>query len=116
MSNRSRNSGIQKPAKLPVIVTDFDDVCSRLFEDGELGLNSKCIRLLRVCIFEDDCCGKRSCFELFSNRLNQHPDRFMLLSEIVGSWYHTNYKFFRDPDWSDSKRDNCEPALLLRER
>jgi hypothetical protein len=69
----------------PIIVPDFEDVYDRLFENGELSPNSECIRFLRECIdSKGGFWAKRGTFEVFSERLNNHPDRELLISEMVG--------------------------------
>lgn len=101
----------------PIIVPDFDDVCDRLFEHGELSPNSDCMRLLRQCIHDDEGgYSKRGGFEEFSSALNAHPDRNMLISEIVGSWYHSNYNPMLDEYQSDWEKGETDPAFFLRYR
>lgn len=101
----------------PIIVGSLDEVCDRLYEKGGLSPNSECMRLLRKCIHEyggDD--EMDATFTLLTTTLNKHPDRDMLISEIVGSWYYSNFS----PTWDEYQQDlfteETDPAFFLRYR
>jgi hypothetical protein len=75
-----------------IIVTDFDDVCDDIANGPyTLDPNSRCTHLLRSIISEEDTSDKSDCFEALSTRINNHPARNRLISEIVGSWFHLHY-------------------------
>jgi hypothetical protein len=100
----------------PIIESDFDVFCNRI-ADGPIKLkpSTRCRELLRRCIHKDEHNGKRSCFEDFTELVNNSASRDSLISEIVASWFHQQYM----PMWEEYWRDHAifsDPKFLLRLR
>lgn len=101
----------------PIVCADFDDVCSDIFEDGKLSLNSDCMHLLRKSIHMDGYgYSKRHTFEVFSALLNADRDRKDIISEIVASWWHLNYDAVRRGYCADLDTGDQSREFLLRNR